>query len=111
MRYLVITILFWGCVPAIANKDSENLQKEKKFEALMKKVSQTNELSIKVQEAASKKESELVTKAVQTIITLKQENKELKTEINEIKAKLDSIDNDTIMPFIILPIASNKKDI
>ena len=109
MRYLVISILFWGCVPAIANQESNSLQKDKEFEDLMKQVAQTNELSIKVQEAASKKESELVTKAVKTITELKKENNQLKIEVNEIKAKLDSVDNDTLMPFVILPIAAGKK--
>jgi hypothetical protein len=51
------------------------LQKDKEFEALMSKVAQTNEMSIKVQEAAAKKETELVTNAVKTITTLKEENK------------------------------------
>lgn len=104
MKYLIISILFWGCVPAIANQDSNNLQEEKEFEALMNKVAQTNERSIQVQEAASKKEAELVTKAVATINILKEENKELKTEINEIKKALDSVSNDTIMPYVLLPI-------
>jgi seryl-tRNA synthetase len=108
MRYLIISILFWGCVPAIANKESETLQKDKEFEELMKKVSQTNEMSIKVQDAATKKEAELVTKAVETITTLKQENKELKEEINEIKAKLDSASIDTLIPFSISPISGKK---
>jgi len=110
MRYIIISILFWGCVPAIANKESENLQKEKEFERLMSKVSQTNELSIKVQEAASKKEAEMVTKAIETITTLKKENEDLKTELNEIKKAFDSISTDTIMPFKLLSIPS-KKDI
>jgi seryl-tRNA synthetase len=110
MRYVIISILFWGCVPAIANKESENLQKEKEFERLMSKVSQTNELSMKVQEAASKKESEMVAKAVETITTLKKENEDLKTELNEIKKAFDSISYDTVMPFKLLSIPS-KKDI
>jgi dynactin complex subunit len=108
MKYLVIAILFWGCVPAIANKESENLQKEKEFEKLMSKVAQTNEFSIKVQEAASKKEAELVKSAIETITTLKQENKELKVELNETKAKLDSVSIDTLIPFNISPISSQK---
>ena len=108
MRYIIITILFWGCVPAIANNDAENLQNEREFEKLMMKVSQTNDMSIKVQKAATKKEAELVTRAVKTITTLKQENKELKAEINEIKAKLDSVSADTLIPFVISPISSKK---
>lgn len=109
MRYLVITILFWGCVPAIANKESETSKKDREFEALMSKVAKTNEMSVRVQEAASRKEAELVTKAVETITTLKQENKELKIEIDEIKAKLDSASIDTLIPYNISPI-SGKKD-
>lgn len=107
MRYVIITILFWGCVPAIANKESENLQKEKEFEKLMSKVAQTNEFSIKIQESASKKEAELVTKAITTITTLKQENKELKTQLNEIKDSINSNVSDTNNKFRLLPISNN----
>ena len=108
MKYLILIIFFWGCVPAIANKESDTLQKDKEFDELMKKVSQTNENSIKVQDAATKKEAELVTKAIETITILKQENKELKTELNEVKTQLDSATADTILPFILLPISSKK---
>ena len=111
MKYLILIIFFWGCVPAIANKESDTLKKDKEFDELMKKVSQTNENSIKVQDAATKKEAELVTKAIETITILKEENKELKNEINEIKAKFDSVTNDTLIPFVILPISASKKNI
>jgi hypothetical protein len=107
MRYLIISILFWGCVPAIANNDSDKLQKENEFEALMSKVSETNKMSIEVQKAASKKETQLVTKAIQTIVALKEENKELKLQLNEIKSKLNSDAIDTNNKFNLLPISNN----
>lgn len=107
MRYLIIIILFWGCAPAIANNDFENLQKEKEFELLMGKVAQTNKMSVEVQKAASKKEAQIVTKAIQTIVALKEENKELKLQLNEIKSKINSDATDTNNKFNLLPISNN----
>jgi phage host-nuclease inhibitor protein Gam len=67
-------------------------------------------LSVQVQAKASKKEAELVTKAVATITELKQEVKILKTELNEVKASLDSVSNDTGVSFKLLAIPNNKEN-
>jgi hypothetical protein len=64
-------------------------------------------MSIEVQKAASKKETQLVTKAIQTIVALKEENKELKLQLNEIKSKLNSDAIDTNNKFNLLPISNN----
>jgi len=104
MKYLFILFLF-GC-SASAQKTSEELIQEREFEKLMSKVTQTNNRSVLVQEAATKKEAELVTKAVATIVSMKGEIKDLKIELNEVKSKLDSVSIDTGGKFMLLPISN-----
>ena len=104
MKYLFILFLF-GCSVS-AQKTSEELIQEREFEQLMSKVTQTNNRSVLVQEAATKKEAELVTKAVATIVSMKKEIKDLKIELNEVKSKLDSVSIDTNGKFMLLPISN-----
>ena len=105
MKYLFILFLF-GCSVS-AQKTSEEAEQEREFQQLMSKVAQTNDKSVQVQKAASKKEAELVTKAVATIIAMKGEILDLKTELNEVKNKLDSVTIDTGSKFMLLPISNN----
>ena len=104
MKYLFIIFLF-GCTVS-AQKTSEEAEQEREFQQLMSKVAQTNDKSVQVQKAASKKEAELVTKAVATIVSMKGEIKDLKTELNEVKSKLDSVTVDTGGKFMLLPISN-----
>ena len=104
MKYLFILFLF-GCSVS-AQKTSEELIQEREFEQLMSKVTQTNNRSVLVQEAATKKEAELVTKAVATIVSMKAEIKDLKIKLNEVKSKLDSVSIDTGGKFMLLPISN-----
>lgn len=98
-----------GCT-ASAQNQSEDLKDDIEFQKLMNKVSQTNDLSVQVQAKASKKEAELVQKAVETIKELKMEVTILKTELNDVKATLDSVSNDTGVSFKLLAIPSNKEN-
>ena len=97
----------FGC-QATAQNESETAKKDREFQDLLLKVEQNTQASAKVQKDASKKQSQIVTEAVNTIITLKEENKDLKTELNEVKVKLDSANADTIIPFVLLPIPRKK---
>lgn len=108
MRYFLLIFLF-GC-RAIAAKESDTAKKDRDFHNLLLKVEENTQASAKVQEEASKKQTQIVTETVSKIITLKEENKDLKTELDEVKTKLDSATADTIMPFFLLPI-SRKKNI
>ena len=105
MKYLFILFLF-GCSVS-AQKTSKELQEEREFQQLMSKVAETNNNSVQVQKAATKKEAELVTKAVAKIIAMKGEILDLKTELNEVKNKLDSVTIDTGSKFMLLPISNN----
>ena len=108
MRYFLLIFLF-GC-NATAQNESETAKKDREFENLLSKVEENTKASAKVQEEASKKQTQIVTETVSKIITLKEENKDLKTELNEVKVKLNIANADTIIPFQLLPI-SHKKDI
>ena len=105
MKYLFFLFLF-GCSVS-AQKTSQEVAEEREFQQLMSKVAQTNDKSVQVQKAASKKEAELVTKAVATIIAMKGEIKDLKTELYEVKTRLDSVSIDTGNKFMLLPISNN----
>jgi seryl-tRNA synthetase len=105
MKYFLFIFLF-GCT-ATAQKQSEETKEDIEFQKLMSKVSQTNDLSVQIQAKASKKEAELVQKAVATIKELKSEVTILKTELNEVKSKFDSATIDTGSKFMLLPISDN----
>jgi phage host-nuclease inhibitor protein Gam len=79
MRYLVLVALI-GCGTKTDNQIKE----------LQDKVKQSQVQSEAVQGVASQDNKKVITKTVKTIVTLKQEVKQLKTELNEVKAKLDS---------------------
>ena len=108
MRYFLLIFLF-GC-NVTAQTESETAKKDREFQNLLSKVEENTKASAKVQEEASKKQTQIVTETVSKIITLKEENKDLKTELNEVKVKLNIANADTIIPFQLLPI-SHKKDI
>jgi seryl-tRNA synthetase len=79
MRYLLFVALI-GCGTKTDNQIKE----------LQDKVKQSQVQSEQVQGVASQDNKKVITKTVKTIVTLKQIVKELKTELNEVKAKLDS---------------------
>ena len=108
MKYFLLIFLF-GC-NVTAQNESENAKKDREFQNLLSKVEENTKASAKVQEQASKKQTQIVTETVSKIITLKEENKDLKIELNEVKVKLNIANADTIIPFQLLPI-SHKKDI
>jgi len=108
VRYFLLILLF-GC-QATAQNESETAKKDREFQNLLSKVEENTKASAKVQDEASKKQTQIVTETVSKIITLKEENKDLKTELNEVKVKLNIATADTIMPFVLLPIP-RKKDI
>ena len=95
MRWLLLVFLV-GC-GVTAQSPSETIKEDIELEKLLGKINQNIELTIKVQDKADKKQKQIVTEAVTTI-------KELKEELNETKAKLDSVSTDSIVPFKLLPI-------
>ena len=108
MKYLVFIFLF-GC-GVTAQNVSEDTKEEQEFQKLLKKSQANIQSQAAIQEVASKEQKKIVAQTVTKIVELKEENKELKVELNETKAKLDSVSLDTLVPFQLLPI-SRKENI
>jgi hypothetical protein len=108
---LYIIILFaYACQSTTAQKVDETIKKDQEFEVLLKKVQANNIFSLKVQVAAQKAQTQIVTETVEKITNLNETVTTLKLELNEVKAALDSVSSDTGSNFILLPISKNKKD-
>jgi len=95
MRWVLLVFLA-GC-GVTAQSPSETIKEDVELEKLLGKINQNIELTIKVQDKADKKQKQIITKTATTI-------NELKVELNETKAKLDSVSSDSIVPFKLLPI-------
>jgi hypothetical protein len=102
MKYLVFIFLF-GC-GVTAQSVSEESKEEQELDMLLKKAQSNMQIQATLQDAANKEQKKIVKQTVSQIIGLKEENKELKIELNETKAKFDSVSADTLLPFLILPI-------
>lgn len=109
MKATILTFLFSGML-VIGNKvvnKPEVIVKDKEFEELMKDFHQTLSKNKEVQVKADKAKEAIVTQTVSIVAEIKQENKALKTELNEVKIKLDSVGVDTGSSFMLLPIPKN----
>jgi septal ring factor EnvC (AmiA/AmiB activator) len=102
MKYLtfILLVLLYACTGSTAQSPSKDMQKEKEFEALLNKVTETQQASLEVQKQAEEKQTKIVEKTITQIV-------ELKTEINELKEELNSITADTARKFKLLPISDN----
>ena len=89
----------------------EQHAKDEEFDALLNKVNKTSELSAAAQNSASKKAATIVTNTVNKITALKAEVNTLKNELNEAKAKLDSVNIvDTGSKFVLRTISNDQKN-
>jgi hypothetical protein len=95
MRYLLFIFLY-GC-SLTAQEPSKDQKIENEFQLLLNKVNENNVNSSLVQKEASKKEKKIITNTINNI-------NNLKTELSEVKARLDSITIDTGSSFSLLPI-------
>jgi hypothetical protein len=102
MKYLVFIFLF-GC-GVTAQGVSEESKEDQEFDMLLKKAQSNIQIQATLQDAATKEQNKIVKQTISQIVGLKEENKELKIELNETKAKFDSISFDTLVPFQLLPI-------
>ena len=111
MKYLfvILIMVMYGCQNITAQSKDKTLQKDADFENLMKQVKNNDELTFKISADATNEQKQIVEETVNKIVALKEENKDLKEQLNETKAKLDIASIDTLIPFTISPI-SNKKD-
>lgn len=109
MKATILTFLFSGML-VIGNKivdKPEVIVEDKEFEKLMQDFNQTLSKNKEVQVKADKAKEAIVTQTVSRVAEIKQEVKALKTELNEVKIKLDSVGVDTGSSFSILAIPKN----
>ena len=95
MRYLLFIFLY-GC-SLTAQEPSKEQKIDNEFQLLLNKVNENNVNSSLVQKEASKKEKKIITNTINNI-------NNLKSELSEVKARLDSIDIVTGSSFSLLPI-------
>lgn len=95
MRYLLFIFLY-GC-SLTAQEPSKEQKIDNEFQLLLNKINENNVNSSLVQKEASKKEKKIITNTINNI-------NNLKTELSEVKARLDSIAIDTGSSFSLLPI-------
>jgi seryl-tRNA synthetase len=95
MKYLIF-IFLCGC-GLTAQEPSKEQKMDIEFQQLLNKVNESNANSSLVQDAATHQQKKIITHTIQNI-------NNLKTELNEVKAKLDSISVDTGSSFLLLPI-------
>jgi hypothetical protein len=101
MRYVIFIFLF-GCSVS-AQGPNEDLKSDIEFEQLIKKVEDNAKQSVIAQTKADEQQKKIVSETINKIV-------KLKTELNEVKAKLDSIDTDSGVSFKLLPISNNKEN-
>ena len=93
-----------------AKKEDKEVTKDREFEEFMADFNNTLTKNKAVQVKADEAKEAIVTSTVSKFAEIKQEVSTLKTELNEVKATLDSVSNDTAISFKLLAISHYKKN-
>jgi len=93
-----------------AKKEDTKVTEDKEFELFMNDFNSTLTKNKAVQVKADKAKDAIVTSTVSKFAEIKEEMTILKTELNEVKATLDSVSNDTAVSFQLLAISHYKKN-
>jgi hypothetical protein len=93
-----------------AKKEDKAATKDREFEEFMFDFNNTLTKNKAVQVKADKAKEAIVISTVSKFAEIKQEVSTLKTELNEVKATLDSVSNDTAVSFKLLPISHYKNN-
>jgi predicted transcriptional regulator len=97
--------MFQACTQGVSQKTSEEMTKESEFQEIMRKAKETSEANKKMMDSADKQAKQIVQKTTQQIVSLKQEVKQLKQELNE-----TSIKPSDGAKFKFLPITDGTED-
>lgn len=93
-----------------AKKEDKVVTEDREFEEFMADFNKTLTKNKAVQIKADEAKEAIVTSTVSKFAEIKQEVNTLKTELNEVKATLDSVSNDTAVSFQLLAISHYKKN-
>lgn len=97
-------------IDVAAKKENKEFTKDKEFEEFMADFNKTLTKNKAVQVKADEAKEAIVTSTISKFVEIKKEITTLKTELNEVKATLDSVSNDTAISFNLLPISHYKKN-
>ena len=89
MKYLFFLFLT-GCTLSAQQQNAEQ-QKDAEFNKLIDNANQNQSTFKKVHSKAEAKEKRIVAQAINKIVTLKEEVKDLKSEISQIKIRIDTV--------------------
>ena len=89
MKYLFF-IFLTGCTLSAQQQNTEQ-QKDAEFNNLINNATQNQSKFKEVHKKAKAKEAKLVAQAITKIVTLKAEVKDLKSEISEMKVRVDTV--------------------
>ena len=109
MKATILTFLVSGLL-LVGNKTAKAPQvknDDKEFELLMKDFNNTLAKNKVMQVKADSTKEVIIVETTKQINKLSTENKQLKSELNEVKAILDSVIVDTGRAFELLPISHN----
>lgn len=107
MRFWLLLIFLVGC-----SSPETNVQNNETSQAVDSILEQSQRSFVTADSVGRESDQFIntkVTKTVQQISTLKEEVKTLKAENNELKVKLDSVD-DVGKPFQLLPVSTGKNN-
>jgi hypothetical protein len=110
MKATFLILLLSGAIVVghkVTDKPQIDPKEDKELQELLNDFHQTLSKNKEVQVKADKAKEAIVTQTVSKVTELKQETIALKTELNEVKIKLDSVGVDTGINFNILAIPKN----
>jgi hypothetical protein len=110
MKATFLILLLSGAIVVgnkVANEPVIAPTEDKEFQQLMDEFHQTLSKNKEIQVQADKAKEAIVSQTINKVTELKQETIALKTELNEVKIKLDSVGVDTGSNFNILAIPKN----
>lgn len=110
MKATFLILLLSGAIVVgkkVADKPVIHPTEDKEFQQLMNEFHQTLSKNKEIQVKADKAKEAIVTQTISKVTELKQETIALKTELNEVKIKLDSVGIDTGTNFNIHAIPKN----
>jgi septal ring factor EnvC (AmiA/AmiB activator) len=107
---IILIISLTACTMVASQQPSEEAKKEAEFHELLKKANAAQEVNRTSIKAADHNSQKIITKTVTNIVSLKNEVKQLKTELNETNQKLDSINSNTGIKFRFSAISNNEEN-
>lgn len=102
---VLIPFILYSCTEGVSQKTSEEMKKEAEFQEVLRKAKEASEQNQAIIKKADSASQQVIQKTTEQIVSLKQEVKQLKQELNE-----TDINPSDGTKFKLLPITDNTKD-